>query len=235
MSAAAYDQLAPHYRELAQQRGVYLDAVDRFIVDHAGAPVGSLLDVGAGDGVRGVAVARRLGARRIVLCEPGTEFARRCEALGVDEVWRMSAEELPAAAPAFDIILCLWNVLGHLPDHASRVAALTRMKALLNPSGSIFFDVNNRHNAHAYGRLRVWARRVLDYAMPDERRGDAVYSWRIAGKVIPARGHLFTPAEVAALLRGAGLRVLQRTAVDYVTGDYARSPRAGQLVYQAAA
>jgi 2-polyprenyl-3-methyl-5-hydroxy-6-metoxy-1,4-benzoquinol methylase len=235
VSAAAYDQLAPHYRELAQQRGVYLDAVDRFIVEHAGAPVGSLLDVGAGDGVRGVAVAQRLGARRIVLCEPGTEFARRCEALGVDEVWWMSAEQLPDAAPAFDIILCLWNVLGHLPDHASRVAALTRMKALLNPSGSIFFDVNNRHNAHAYGRMRVWARRVLDYVMPDERRGDAAYSWRIAGKVIPAQGHLFTPAEVAALLRGAGLRVLQRTAVDYVTGVYARSPRAGQLVYQAGA
>ncbi len=235
MSVTAYDQLAPHYRELAQQRSVYLDAVDRFIVEHVPAPVGSLLDVGAGDGVRGVAVARRLGARRIVLCEPGAEFARRCEALGVDEVWRMGAEELPHAAPAFDVILCLWNVLGHLPDHAARVGALARMKALLNPSGSIFFDVNNRHNAHAYGRLRVLARRVIDYVMPDEHRGDAVYSWRIAGKLIPAQGHLFTPAEVAALLRGAGLRVLRRIAVDYVTGGYARSPRAGQLVYQAAA
>ncbi len=42
-----------------------------------------------------------------------------------------------------------------MPDHAARVAALTRMKALLNPSGSIFFDVNNRHNAHAYGRVRA--------------------------------------------------------------------------------
>ena len=160
MSATAYDQLAPHYRELAQQKCNYLDAVDRFIVAHARTPVGSLLDVGAGDGVRGVALARRLGARRIVLCEPAAEFARRCESLGVDEVWRMGAEQLPDAAPAFDIIVCLWNVLGHLPDHASRVAALSRMKALLNPSGSIFFDVNNRHNAHAYGRMRVLARRV---------------------------------------------------------------------------
>ena len=80
-----------------------------------------------------------------------------------------------------------------------------------------------------------WRGESLDRVMPDERRGDAVYSWRIAGKVIPGRGHLFTPPEVAALLRDAGLRVLERTAVDYMTGDYSRSPRAGQLLYQAAA
>lgn len=235
LNATAYDQLAPYYREYAEQKSAYLDAVDRFIVNHTITPAVSVLDVGAGDGVRGMALARRLGARRIVLCEPSAELARRCESLAAGEVWRADAEQLPLDAGRFDVILCLWNVLGHLPDRTARVSALTRMRTLLNPAGALFFDVNNRHNARAYGWLRVLTRRILDVSMPDERRGDAAFNWRIAGREILTRGHLFTPAEVANLLNAAGLRVARRIAVDYGSGAYSEVPWHGQLLYQAAA
>ena len=91
-----YDALAPHYREYARSRQAYLAAVDRFILRaRARRRVEAVLDVGAGDGVRGMALARRLAARRVVLCEPSREMAARCRELGADAVWEVPAEQLP--------------------------------------------------------------------------------------------------------------------------------------------
>jgi SAM-dependent methyltransferase len=228
-----YDALAPHYREYSRGRQAYLEAVDRVILRHAPAKVESVLDVGAGDGVRGMALARRLEARRVVLAEPSREMAARCRELGADAVWEVPAERLPQGEPRFDVILCLWNVLGHLPDRAPRLAALKAMRELLAPAGALYFDVNNRHNAAAYGWLKVLARRCVDFLSPDERRGDASYEWRIGGRSLPAMGHLFTPAEIEGMIEASGLRVARRVAVDYATGGESRSPYRGQLLYQA--
>jgi SAM-dependent methyltransferase len=228
-----YDALAPHYREYARSKESYLAAVDRFIVQHAPAPVQALLDVGAGDGVRGMALARTLKAERVVLCEPSREMAARCRALGPDTVWELPAEQLPESEPPFDVIVCLWNVLGHLAGRERRLAALRAMRRLLAPAGAVFLDVNNRHNAAAYGWWKVLGRRVADCVAPDERRGDARYEWKIAGLSLPAVGHLFTPGEVEGMIAASGLRVTRRLAVDYATGAYSESPFRGQLLYQA--
>jgi ubiquinone/menaquinone biosynthesis C-methylase UbiE len=229
-----YDTLAPHYREYAQGRQAYLAAVDRFILQHAPATVDAVLDVGAGDGVRGMALARSLKAQRVVLCEPSREMAARCRRMEPDAVWEASAEQLPESSLRFDVILCLWNVLGHIADPPRRLAALKSINRLLAPAGVLFIDVNNRHNAAAYGRLKVLARRCVDFLSPDERRGDAVYEWKMGGHTLPAMGHLFTPAEIEGMIAESGMRVARRLAVDYATGEFYASPYRGQLLYQAA-
>lgn len=229
-----YDALSPHYREYSRSRQAYLSGVERFILEHAPAAVESMLDVGAGDGIRGAAIARRLGAKRWVLCEPSREMAASCRKLAPSEIWQVTAEQLPETDQRFDLILCLWNVLGHIAGQAGRLAALKAMKRLAAPGGMIFFDVNNRHNAGAYGWLRVGARRVIDCLAPDERRGDAVYHWKIGDRSLPARGHLFTPAEIEGMIAQSGLRIVRRSAVDYVTGARSASPFRGQLLYQVA-
>jgi len=228
----AYDRLAPHYREYASARATYLDAVDRFVAHHARRG-GSFLDVGAGDGVRAVALARSLAASRTVLCEPSAAMAALCRMQPVDAVWETPAQSLPASVERFDTITCLWNVLGHLPDGETRVAALAAMARLLAPGGALFFDVNNRHNARAYGRARVALRRVIDRIAPDERRGDTAFEWRIGGAVIPATGHLFTPSEAISLVHRAGLVPLRTVAVDYATGECSDALDAGQIMVQA--
>ena len=232
--ASIYDALAPHYREYARGRTAYLTAVDRFVIDHAPGRVQTLLDVGAGDGVRAIGLARSLKAARIVLCEPSHEMAARCRALGAEAVWEATVEELPAEDRKFDVILCLWNVLGHLADRRRRLAALQGMRRLIAPGGAIFLDVNNRHNAAAYGRVTVLARRIVDFVAPDERRGDTRFRWTIGGLNLPATGHLFTPAEIEGMIEESGLRVVRRTAVDYATGAYSTTPFRGQLLYHAA-
>jgi hypothetical protein len=109
------------------------------------------------------------------------------------------------------------------------------MKSLLSEGGRIFLDVNNRHNAHAYGWLRVLARICIDFLSPDEKRGNASYDWVIAGKTFPGMGHLFTSAEIERLIYDSGLIALSRIAVNYQTGKVSKLGLKGQLAYELAA
>jgi SAM-dependent methyltransferase len=231
-TADIYDALAPHYREYAERKSAYLSAIDSFIAAHAPRNPAALLDVGAGDGVRGMALAKALGAGIAVLADASVEMIARCRLLNPAESWLCEAQKLPATSHRFDVILCLWNVLGHLPDRATRVQALRAMHAVLAPGGRVFFDVNNRQNARNYGRLRVFGRVIADAIMPDERRGDAAFEWKIGETSFPAMGHLFTPAEIEGIVRDSGLRVIRRAAVDYATGEISASRWGGQLVYE---
>lgn len=228
-----YDALAPHYREYAEKRSAYLAAVDGYVLENLPAGAASLLDAGAGDGVRGMALARKAGISKVVLCEPSAQMAARCRTLAPAAVWEVPIEEIPPVQDRFDVILCLWNVLGHLAGAEQRVRALSRLKALLTGNGRIFFDVNNRHNAAAYGWGRVLLRVVADRLAPDERRGDTRFDWSIGGKSFPAMGHLFVPAEIERLVAQAGLSVKDRLAIDYATGARSRSALRGQLAFTA--
>jgi len=229
--ADPYDVLAPYYREYAGKRAIYLAAVDEFVREQMPASATSLLDVGSGDGVRAMALARSCGIDTIVLSEASREMVERCRALRPSEVWPTAAQQLPEHGSRFDAITCLWNVLGHVPTRADRVAALRRMRALLSCGGRLFLDVQNRHNAAAYGWMRVMARAVLDRVAPDERRGDATFTWHVGGVDVRGHGHLFTPAEIARLLREAGLAAVRRVAIDYASGVRSESPFRGQLAF----
>jgi SAM-dependent methyltransferase len=226
-----YDILAPHYRQYAAARSAYLAAVDRMVLANAPAAARSLLDVGAGDGVRGMSIARNLGIDHVVLCDASKEMSARCLELAPSEVWHRRAEDIPDSPLRFDVILCLWNVLGHIGSAERRVRALARMRRLLAPGGAVFLDVNNRHNAAAYGKLKVLGRVITDAVHPKECRGDSSFEWHVGGQRIPAMGHLFTAHEVASLIARAGLTVTKRSAVDYVSGATSRWFFRGQLVY----
>ncbi len=234
-SSKIYDALAPHYREYSAKKTAYLAAVDRFVVGNVPVGAKSLLDVGAGDGVRGMDIARRCGIGQVVLSDPSSEMIARCRQLCPEEVWQCTAENLPETTLRFDVILCLWNVLGHLSGRDARVEALLRIRQLLAPGGTIFFDVNNRHNASGYGWLEVAKRKLIDAVAFDERRGDAVFDWNVGGRAFPAMGHLFTPAEIKGIVLKSGLRIEKNVAVHYTTGNISRSSMGGQLLFMATA
>lgn len=228
---SAYDALAPYYREYAQKKSAYLNAVDQFVLSRVPSGVESLLDVGAGDGIRAMALARHMSIKYTVLCDNSIEMAARCREQSPNEVWETAAEDLPDTGKRFDIITCLWNTLGHLPGRVERVRALTRMRSLLKDRGRLFFDVNNRHNAAAYGWLRVLTRIFVDALHFDETRGDATFDWNISGKAYQGMGHLFTPREIESIIEESGLFIMERCSIDYATGAVSGSSLMGQLVY----
>lgn len=227
----AYDALAPHYRAYAQTKHAYLRAVDEIIESLLAGGARSLLDVGAGDGVRAHQLARACGVDRLVLAEPSHVMADYCRRLSGAEVWQVPAEELPASGQKFDAVMCLWNVLGHVETQTQRLAALGRMRALLGDGGLIFIDVNNRYNARAYGLFKTAARALFDLVSPAETNGDISFEWAVEGRHIRAHGHVFTPPEMESLISRAGLRVRERHVIDYATGAQRRFAFQGQLLY----
>ena len=103
-----------------------------------------VLDVGCGGGILAEAMASRgaivkgidLSAKALRVAE-----LHRFESLAAVEYELVSAEELAVREPeSFDILTCM-EMLEHVPDPASTVAACVR---LLKPGGRLFFSTINR-------------------------------------------------------------------------------------------
>ena len=133
-----------------------LDWVDA----HAGLAGKKVLDVGCGGGLlsegmsdKGATVTgidlsdKALGVARLHLLESGRSVDYR----------KISAEELAAEQPAsYDVVTCM-EMLEHVPNPASTIAACA---ALVKPGGHVFFSTINR-NPKAYLFAVVGAEYVL--------------------------------------------------------------------------
>jgi 2-polyprenyl-6-hydroxyphenyl methylase/3-demethylubiquinone-9 3-methyltransferase len=165
---------------------------------HAGLKGRRAIDVGCGGGllsegmaalgaqVTGIDLSEKaLGVARLHLYESGQTVDYRLVSA------EAMAEEIPAG---FDLVTCL-EMLEHVPDPASTVAACAR---LVKPGGQVFLSTLNR-NAKAYLLAVLGAEYVLN--------------------LLPRGTHDYTrflkPAELAQLCRNAGLEVLEITGLRY--------------------
>ena len=120
-----------------------------WIDKHASLTGKTVLDIGCGGGILSESMAglgasvtgidlseKALGVARLHLLESGKTVDYRM----------ISAEDLAAQAPAsFDVVTCM-EMLEHVPDPASIIAACS---ALAKPEGHVFFSTINR-NPKAY-------------------------------------------------------------------------------------
>ena len=120
-----------------------------WIDKHASLTGKTVLDIGCGGGILSESMAglgasvtgidlseKALGVARLHLLESGKTVDYRM----------ISAEDLAAQAPAsFDVVTCM-EMLEHVPDPASIIAACS---ALAKPGGHVFFSTINR-NPKAY-------------------------------------------------------------------------------------
>src|SRR6516165_2032832 len=120
---SVYDRIAPAFAQLVAERHAYLDSIDRLVVSHLPHAPRALLDVGAGDGRRARAIAAAApGLTTIVLAEPaaGMRKAGGSVAGYID----LRAEHLHKLEGEYDVILCLWNVLGHVFPQGARAEVM---------------------------------------------------------------------------------------------------------------
>lgn len=224
----AYDMVAPIYAEYALKRKSYIEAVDGLVLTHLRSK-SSLMDVGSGDGNRFRRILSQSTIKKAIAVEPSSEMAKRCRLNAQVEVIETTVDKLNDVG-RFEAITALWNVLGHIPL-ALRIASLQKMAACLAPDGIIMLDVNNRHNAPAYGRFKVLIRRLVDFFHFDEKRGDCYYDWKIGKIKIPSYGHLFIHPEMLSLFDAAGLNVVTCCSVNYTDGSISTRLTDGQLFY----
>jgi len=144
------------FRPLHEINPLRLDWIDRR------APLSgkSVLDVGCGGGILAEAMAQR-GAQvtGIDLSEKALRVAElhKEESAVPVSYEKATAEDLAARRPqAFDVVTCM-ELLEHVPDPASLVAACSR---LVKPGGNVFFSTINR-NPKAYLFAVVGAEYVL--------------------------------------------------------------------------
>jgi 2-polyprenyl-6-hydroxyphenyl methylase/3-demethylubiquinone-9 3-methyltransferase len=171
-----------------------LEWIDR-CVGLAGKQV---LDVGCGGGLLSEGMARRgatvtgidlsdkpLGVARLHLLESGLKVDYR----------KASAEALAETMPgSFDTVTCL-EMLEHVPDPASVVAACAR---LVKPGGQLFFSTINR-NPKSYLFAVIGAEYILGL-LP---KGTHDY------------GKFIRPAELSRFCRDAGLTVAEIIGMTY--------------------
>jgi 2-polyprenyl-6-hydroxyphenyl methylase/3-demethylubiquinone-9 3-methyltransferase len=155
---------------------------------HAGLAGKRVLDIGCGGGLLSEGLARlgarvtgidlseqALGVARLHLLESGREVDYRL----------ISAEELARQMPgAFDVVTCM-EMLEHVPNPASVVAACS---ALAAPGAHVFFSTLNR-NAKSYLFAVVGAEYVLG----------------LLPKGTHAYARFIKPSELSRWTRGAGL------------------------------
>lgn len=158
-----------------------------------------VLDVGCGGGILADAMARKdADVLGIDLAEKSLKVAQlhSLEAQTPHIAYRnVSAEALAAEQPgSFDVVTCM-EMLEHVPDPASIVAACS---ALVKPGGWVFFSTINR-NTKAYLMAVVGA----EYVMGMLPRGTHDYA------------KFITPSELAGFARHAGLDVDSMRGLDY--------------------
>jgi 2-polyprenyl-6-hydroxyphenyl methylase/3-demethylubiquinone-9 3-methyltransferase len=183
-----------------------LDWIDRMVSGLAGRRV---VDVGCGGGILSEAMASR-GATvtAIDLSERALGVARLHQLeSGIEVDYRLtSAEALAQAAPAsFDVVTCL-ELLEHVPEPGSTVAACA---ALVRPGGYVLFSTLNR-NPRSYLLAVVGAEYVLRL-LP---RG--THDW----------ARFLKPSELARHARAAGLDVGEIIGMTYnpLTRTYRLEP-----------
>jgi 2-polyprenyl-6-hydroxyphenyl methylase/3-demethylubiquinone-9 3-methyltransferase len=171
----------------------------RYIEQCAGGLAGKqVVDIGCGAGLLSEALAAR-GARvvGIDLAPEVLEAARRHLATSKLKVEyrEVAAEDLAQERPAgFDLVTCL-EMLEHVPDPASVVAACAK---LARPGASVVFSTINR-NPKAYALAIVAAEYVLNLVA----RGTHEYA------------KLIRPSELDRWARAAGLEVLEIRGMTY--------------------
>lgn len=157
-----------------------------------------VVDIGCGAGLLSEALAAR-GAQvlGIDLAQEVLEAARRhLGESGLQVEYRsIAAEALAAEKPAgFDLVTCL-EMLEHVPDPASVVAACAK---LARPGASVVFSTINR-NPKAYALAIVAAEYLLNLVA----RGTHEYA------------KLIRPSELDRWARAAGLEVLEIRGMTY--------------------
>lgn len=234
---AAYSSLAPHFGDLSSRRERYLQAIEKHVVSRIPDRAKALLDVGAGDGSRALRIASEAGVPDVVLVEPSKEMSTAAQ--GRAEIWNVRAEEMcdrrrvgrDGQARHFDVITCLWNVLGHVRGIENRVRAMRAMNDLLAPTGRCFLDVTHRYNLRSYGVFPTLARFIHDSLFYKGENADVTATWRLHDEAISTYGHVFTDREIRRLAWAADLEIEDRIVVDYDSGKIRRFAFEGNLFY----
>lgn len=223
MNDDRYAALAAVYDDWQERYGNFAScALERLVplLRAEDPPVTSFVDLGCGTGTLLLALATHPASSswRLAGVDGSADMlARARDKPGATSVaWHHLPLGVPIPDPPFSAAAAFFNTLNHLPDVAELGRALASVGAALRPGGLFVFDVNN-----ALGFSRWWnglqhyvgAGWALQIDSTFEvREGRARARLRVTrdgtARSTEVTERLFSPDEIVASLRAAGMRPL---------------------------
>ena len=219
-----YSETADHYEEIRSRQFLYNSKVDSIIIENLHGQIKSILDVGAGNGKRGINIKEKLDASEILLLEESKEMVKSIKKtdnvdVAVESILNYHSEK------KFDLIICLWNVLGHIDSKANRIVALKNMKRLLSENGVIFIDFNNRMNIKHYG-VKNFIRNSIHTLI---KKDSGWFNLELSG--INTKVYVHNYKEMIDLIESSELKIRFMKSIDYSTGKIYKNRFKGQLLF----
>ncbi|MGJ8652856.1 MAG: class I SAM-dependent methyltransferase [Opitutaceae bacterium] len=222
-----YNELAERYRSVSESRKQFLNAVDQYVINAASKICSGVryLDVGAGDGYRSLKIVNSIKPSHTTLLDNSEEMAGKIpKGENLDVVIAHIQEFEPKVQ--YDLITCLWNVLGHFASVSERRMFFEKAKKVLSTEGRLILDVNNRYNIAEYGYQNVMDNLTKDL------RGDSESGWfNLKDADNETRVYIHAPCEIDKMVEDAGLEVEEVIYFDYRTGESRDTFFEGQLLY----
>ena len=233
-SVKFYDTLSVIYDAELERRAPWVRRVEELIAGWARARgARSLIDFGAGNGRRALRLAQAADLQDVAI-DVSPVMIDEARKLGVEaHVVDIASPTFDAAAfgdRKFDLVICTWNVLGHVEGREARLQAVRNMRSVMAPGGAIVLDVNNRYNAAHYGWAAVVKNLVRDLLDPASA-GDFIANRQDPkGETMHTFVHVFSRGEMHRLCRDAGLAPVEEHYLDYDSGE-ARTRWSGQMCF----
>ncbi|MEI6553138.1 MAG: class I SAM-dependent methyltransferase [bacterium] len=227
-----YTQFAQTYAQYAFGKKDYITAVNRFICKESISP-SNILDVGSGDGKRAKTIADAIGVKNITLVDNSEGMVLLSKKItDATVIYADITRRDFDFKKKYDLVLCLWNVFGHIATENERIIAMKNLGNLLSDGGVLFIDVNNRYNSTHYGKFSVFRNLLKDLFLSKDKTGNFDLSFKADTGNITTKVHIFNPKEIEYLIKSAGLTVEKRIILNYKTGTVEENFWKGQLVYK---
>lgn len=232
-SETFYSRFSKLYAQYATTKQAYLSSINTFIKQEAGI-VKTMIDVGSGDGKRSKEIANLLGIGNFTLIDNSGGMVNLSKNIPGATIFKDDISNVAFKLEnKYDVVLCLWNVLGHIAFDR-RVIALKNLASLINDGGFIFVDVNNRYNAVHYGIKAALKNICKDILTPKISNGDFELNINTDKGQINTIVHIFNPNEIKHLFKLAGLKIIKTEIINYKTGEVKNNFWSGQLLYKLA-
>ena len=208
-----YDNISSTYDQVFKRRKNYLDSIDKEILNFLKSKmIESILDVGIGDGRRSIKYITKLNfsQKNFYGLEPSSKmYAKALH--NFDEKRNILNKNLESyqTEKKFDLIMCLWNVIGHVSNLEKFIKKASQ---LTNVDGYFVFDYNNIYNLKEYG-LRSFLFNLARSFLHNK------FSFKITNNTNITLVNYYKSNYISEILSLNNFQIIRKIFIDYKDGS----------------
>ena len=207
-----YDNLSKTYDQISKKRRKYLDSIDQEIFNFLKSlNINTILDVGIGDGRRSNKYITKLNfsEKNFYGIEPSTKMYVESKKNFNEKqnIFNINLESYQTDHK-FDLIMCLWNVIGHV---SNLEIFIKKVSELSSRKGYFIFDYNNIYNFKEYG-LRSFVSNLLFGLFKDK------FEFRVVSNNDDTSVNYYKSSYLLKILSFNNFKVIDKIYINYQDG-----------------